>query len=532
MKSYRPRPMGRRVNAGRVALVIGIIAAVIVAIILILNFAGKGNAANAQEQPTASVNGEATFGKDVSINGVQLAGKTAEEAKIALQPIANHMLNNGKVAFTVQEQNYSYPLEEAGVATDIDAKIKEALEYSNGMKIGEGAKDYTLEFTFDQNVLRSLIEGQAMSWTQQPTAGSYEVEISRSEENLTTGGKLVRTPAQDGYQVDTEDLITKLSEQIQNQTYEPVTAKIDTIPATEGTAQMPELEVIGKYTTEYTSKTASRKERMYNIWKISDIMNGSKIMPGETYSVNDTVGDRTVEKGWALAPGIENGEYKDQPGGGICQVSTTMYNAALRAEMKMVNRVPHTIPSSYVPLGMDATISTGGPDFKFENNTDYPVYVIIDCNVPDRKVTVNFYGYRPRDYTLKWESKVAEVVPKPAPVFIRNAALDPYAIVPVLEGREGKIVDVYQTKYDLDGNVIEESKRVNGAKYPAMGSKYEIGSSVPEPAAGMTAEELQAQVNAIQTPVVPDPVVPDPVVSVEPAPPVEQTPPIDPGAAV
>ncbi|HBU13224.1 MAG TPA: vanomycin resistance protein VanB, partial [Clostridiales bacterium] len=100
-----------------------------------------------------------------------------------------------------------------------------------------------------------------------------------------------------------------------------------------------------------------------NIWKMSDIINGVKVEPGETWSINEEAGPRTYNLGWQGAPGISDGEYKEEAGGGICQVSSTLYNAVLRAELEIVERKHHSWPLDYIDGGLDATISTGAPDF-------------------------------------------------------------------------------------------------------------------------------------------------------------------------
>jgi vancomycin resistance protein YoaR len=131
-------------------------------------------------------------------------------------------------------------------------------------------------------------------------------------------------------------------------------------------------KAIGQYTTYYNS---SNKSRSHNIDLAANAINNKYVFPGETFSFNAVVGERTTEKGYKRAKVIVRGEISEGIGGGICQISSTLFNAVDRAGMKIVRRYSHSRNVSYVPPGRDATVSWQGPDFVFLNPYDQPILI-------------------------------------------------------------------------------------------------------------------------------------------------------------
>ena len=125
-----------------------------------------------------------------------------------------------------------------------------------------------------------------------------------------------------------------------------------------------------------TSLAGSKPGRISNVKKACGLLNGIQIMPGEVFSYNLALGERVPEAGWRPAPAYANGEVRQEYGGGICQVSSTLYNAVLYANLEIVERECHQFQVGYLPPGMDATVSWGWPDFKFRNDKDYPIEIV------------------------------------------------------------------------------------------------------------------------------------------------------------
>lgn len=146
-------------------------------------------------------------------------------------------------------------------------------------------------------------------------------------------------------------------------------------------------ELMGEYTTSYSSSGYSRK---HNIKLASDAIDGKVVAPGEEFSFNVTVGVRSEKRGYLSAPVIVNGEYTKGTGGGVCQVSTTLYNAVLRSGVKVTKVSAHSLPVSYVPYSMDAMVSEA-TDFRFLNDTPYPVR--IQMKADGERLKASLYGF-------------------------------------------------------------------------------------------------------------------------------------------
>ena len=159
-------------------------------------------------------------------------------------------------------------------------------------------------------------------------------------------------------------------------------------------------DTLATFTAE-SSSTANRKNNLKLACKAVD---GIILNPGETFDYNKALGQRTVERGYKAANAYVGGLTVQAIGGGICQVSSCIYYCALMADLEIVTRVNHGYPSSYIPLGMDATVSWGGPDFRFRNNYKYPIKIVATASGGD--TTISIMSYDDRDYYVKMEYKV------------------------------------------------------------------------------------------------------------------------------
>lgn len=148
--------------------------------------------------------------------------------------------------------------------------------------------------------------------------------------------------------------------------------------------------------SKFSTTTTGEYNRDTNIKLASQAFNGVIVQPGEVFSINDCTGRRTPAKGYRAAGAIKNGKLIEEPGGGVCQVSGTLYGAVLRADMEIVTRHNHRWPSTYVPIGQDAAIDYPSADFKFKNTSDFPVY--LRSTKVGTKLTVYIYGA-----PLKWD---------------------------------------------------------------------------------------------------------------------------------
>ncbi|MGB1016684.1 MAG: VanW family protein [Nannocystaceae bacterium] len=165
--------------------------------------------------------------------------------------------------------------------------------------------------------------------------------------------------------------------------------------------------VLGRYSTPYSTDTKA-VDRTHNLKVGAARLDGFVLMPGESFSFNDIVGPRTTEAGFRYAPGITSGEVVDVVGGGICQVSSTLYAAAFFGGLELVSARPHSRPSGYVDMGLDSTVVYGAIDMKLRNQFEFPV--VFHMVVHQGKVEVELLGPQ-RTYQVAFERKVEEVLP-------------------------------------------------------------------------------------------------------------------------
>ena len=163
-------------------------------------------------------------------------------------------------------------------------------------------------------------------------------------------------------------------------------------------------DLLAKYSTKYS---ASNKDRTTNLKLAAGKINGTVLMPGETFSYNTVVGERTIEAGYKEAAMYQDGKVVDGLGGGICQISTTLYNAALYANLEIVDRSNHMFIPSYSDAGRDATVVYGAIDFKFKNSRNYPVKIMFSVSGGVAKCEI--YGLKENpDYDVEITSKITQ----------------------------------------------------------------------------------------------------------------------------
>ncbi len=156
-------------------------------------------------------------------------------------------------------------------------------------------------------------------------------------------------------------------------------------------------DVLGSCETKHTND----EDRNTNLKVACEAINGIVLKPGESFSFNDRLGERTEEKGYKPAGTYSGTKLIDTVGGGICQVSTTLYYCTLLADLEIVDRINHGLPVTYIDYGMDATVSWGGPDFKFKNNSNFPIKLLAE--VSDGYVRMKIMGTDEKDYYIKME---------------------------------------------------------------------------------------------------------------------------------
>ena len=192
---------------------------------------------------------------------------------------------------------------------------------------------------------------------------------------------------------------------------------------------------LATYTTNYDSSNTNRNN---NLVLAAKKLNGTIVKPGEEFSYNKTIGQRTIASGFKEAGAYAGGQVVLDVGGGICQLSSTLYNAALLTNLEITERHNHYFLTSYVPAGRDATVSWGSVDFKFKNNRKYPIKIVSKAS--DGVVEVSIYGIKQDDdKTVVIDSKVTSVIPKKVEYVSKSSGMQERY------GEDGATSETYKT---------------------------------------------------------------------------------------
>ena len=231
---------------------------------------------------------------------------------------------------------------------------------------------------------------------------------------------------------------------------------------------------------ECSTKASSNSNRNNNLNQACENMTGTILEPGEIFSFNDIVGQRTVENGFKEATVIQGGQYEQGLGGGICQVSTTLYNAVLKADLEVVRRSAHAWPSDYVQTGLDATVDWPALDFQFKNDTDYQVVVVAWFDYSDYTCNAQVYGKKlPDGKYIELYAEITNVVSAGAEEYVEDRELETGKTKTIREAHQGITANAYKIWYNAAG---EEIDRVlyNTTTYYPYGKRIAVGVLNPD----------------------------------------------------
>ena len=208
-------------------------------------------------------------------------------------------------------------------------------------------------------------------------------------------------------------------------------------------------DLLSQFSTSFTSSGYNRSN---NIILSSAKLNGLVLMPGEEFLYNQAVGQRTKAAGFRKAGAYSNGKVVQEVGGGICQVSSTLYNAVLYANLEIVERTNHYFNPGYVKAGLDATVSWGGPDFRFKNNRNYPIRIVTDTS--GKKLKVYIYGLKTDDdCTVVLDPRYISSVPYKT-TYQKDPSLATGETRVISSGSNGCKTATYKYVYDKNGTLI------------------------------------------------------------------------------
>ena len=390
--------------------------------------------------------------KNTYVNGVNIGKLTKSQAKQELAK--KYKLEN--VDFNYNDKSWKVKSKDLNLSTDLDKTVENAYNLNRKSAFfGNLSKTISANFgkksnlvvviNYDKNKLKAEMEKIAK-----------EIDVDVKDATLDISGEKVKViPDSDGLKMD----ISKSMENFDNQTKKGNYKNELVVKATPAKVKKEQLANIdtnlGTYST--TFKT-SQINRSINIKLATDNISNVLLMPGETFSFNKHTGKRSKENGYKSAPVIMEGEMEEDYGGGGCQVSSTLYNSVLYAGLEIVNVKNHTIPSSYVPKGRDATVADSGIDFLFKNNLKHPVY--IKNYVSGNQIVCNIYGSAEDKQNITISTKL-DGVSQTTMKRVNDPTMPKGKEKVDKSGRNAYSVSTYRTFNDANGKKIKTEKKAN-----------------------------------------------------------------------
>ena len=420
-----------------------------------------------------------TMEKGVYIGDVDISDMTIIEAK---QAVLDYVEEQGEIKVTLNAMNnnkISVPLSDLSITWINEDVVEEAAtlgKKGNIVKRYKVLKDlehenkvYDMEYDFDRTKLKEIIETDCAEFN----VTAQDATLKRED------GQFVIEPGVTGVVIDVDASVNSvykhLTEEWDGQ--ETETDLVVAVDEPRGTEE--ELskvkDVLGTFTTDYRTSGSNRSGNVANGAKL---VNGTLLYPGDAFSMYETVSPFTVANGYFMAGSYLNGMVVDSLGGGICQVSTTLYNAVLLSELEVTERSNHSMIVTYVDPSADAAIAGTAKDFKFVNNLDHPIY--IEGVTADKKITFTIYGVetRPDNREVVYESKIiSKTVPEGEKVVADGG--QPIGFIDVQSSHTGYVAELWKIVKE-DGEEVSR-EQVNKSTYKPSPRTATVGTASADP---------------------------------------------------
>lgn len=487
------------------AFAIVLLAAVIIVAIRLSNPSGaepKPSAVPTATETPEPISDATLIEGDVTVNGVRLMGKHVSEARTLVETALEQQMAD--LAITVSYGSYSMTLtaEKIGMYYDPDL-VDRTLEQAAAER---DTAELFVPLSYDETMLRSSLtelNDQLPNHAENATA-----QILWKENKIKSSGETYVQPyfsfteGTNGMAVDSDSVLQQVEEAIARGDYHAQILPEVTVsePAVTVETLKSQYALRGSFVTTYRFRgTSSMDEtsvlncesRDANISKAVGLMGVIELKPGETFSYNKATGSRTEKNGWALANAIYQGSHRPEPGGGVCQLSTTMYNALLLANVKITSRRAHSMQVDYVPDGWDATVDDGHIDFKFQNDTGATLYVfcyITKNSESSRKkdIHVEVYGQAfPAGVEYRKRTELVETLPIEEEIIKDKTMYVGDKQIVERQGKEGKVVNTFIDRY-VDGK-FDKTVYSTTTTYAAITRQIRVGTKADPTVAPTTA---------------------------------------------
>ena len=486
-KLAKKRPMSKKARERRARkirrTVIGSLCAVIAVVLLVVGVQAGSRLVNIKQTLDR---GDGVFYPNIFVNDIPLEGKTLDEAAAVVTQQVQSLISSFRITLRTEDgRSWDITGDSLNMKYDIADQLDQlwAIGHTGSSSTryeqvkaleAEPAMRYTT-LTYDLSQVNQILN-QIKAEVDQPAVSATRVQDDSKWPPFSYTDDIP------GQTLDITGLNERICAMVDTLESGVVVLSPTPVQATITRAQLEaQIVKLSSYETTVGKSGEYAEARAENVRLGTEKFNHLVIRAGESVSFNKVAGKRTVANGYQQALEIAYGNYVLGTGGGICQVSSTLYNAVVNAGLTVNKRTPHAIPSSYVEKGLDATVSDDRYDFVFSNNTNSDIYIETEFVKVKGYYHSRFTIYGrpdPNGYTYKLVSQVVETIPLPEPTYEKDttgehAFYDDETAVKS-SGREGYIVDVYLVTMDSKGLEISREKKYTDT-YKASAPVYWIG---------------------------------------------------------
>jgi len=426
-------------------------ACLVIAIAVLVALGVRQHRAYGEFLEMRSVVDQQTFYEGTTVEGVDVSRMTLSDAmnywgeRVEARNAARTVTLDDGTTVTAQDLGYSSDYAavlSAAWSAGRSGTLEERYRMASSRRRNPAA--YAINRTdYSETLVNQFVQMQTLKIDQDPVdAAVADFDVDTYEFTFT--------PSVTGKRLDAAALKRDLIDALENGGGS-VTLSVEELPPNIATEQVAEMYGLIDYAV--TNASSSSKARLNNIKLAMSLINGARLAPGETFSFNERVGQRTAARGFQMATAYSGGEVTEQVGGGICQVSTTLFNAAVKADLQIDERYNHSLTVAYVDKGKDATVDWGHQDLKFTNTTDDDIFIC--CYLTeDKRVRFGIFGrLLPNGEKITLDAVTTEVI-KFDTEYQPNPALAAGQTVVAQNGRNGYKAEAYKVRWDAEGNQL------------------------------------------------------------------------------
>lgn len=426
-----------------------------------------------------------TFIDGIVINGVDVSGMTKDQALTTLRP---NQPAEPTLDISLDLDGVVYPLDLSSLplTSTLDTVVDQAYNflrltgteddlalvdlYNQRMALRNSPAEFNSAYTLATDAVGQIVTTTLSSATN---AAVDAVITGFSPES----GEFQYTDSQRGYEINLDTAVSDVTSLLESGVYTGVVPVVAQVTEPALTTEMIQNE-FGLIASS-TSQTTSNNSRNHNIRITCEKINGLILQPGESFSFNEFVGPRNESTGYEVAGVIENGQSAQAYGGGICQVSSMIYQSVIKSDLEVIERHPHMWPSTYAVAGTDAAVDWGNQDFSFRNSSEYPIAISAYWDPETSKITVSIYGHLlPDGEYILFEGETLST--NPAGVqYIANGELPVGETNNIRPAHDGVTATSYQIWYDASGNEIRRVELPNSV-YSTITAQIEVGTLNPD----------------------------------------------------